>query len=128
MSDARENDDGSTMWGGCYEHEQPVDACSSCKWQLEKRFWASLPSLERFDIEETSTGYSGSHRDMVKNESGDWVRAEDFRAQLAQARAELERAKRERDEALTKLAAVGECIAVNGWVHIEKVQEALKVK
>lgn len=82
---SREQEDGSTLWGGCYDHEQPVDSCSSCKWQLEKRFWASLPKLERFGLE-----YAGSyseHRDMVRDETGDWIRAEDFRAEVERLRA-----------------------------------------
>jgi hypothetical protein len=48
-------------------------------WEAEKAFWAKHADVPRFDIEETSTGYD-SYRDMVAApESGDWVRAEDFR-------------------------------------------------
>jgi hypothetical protein len=79
----RENDDG------CYEHEQPVTHCACCQWQLEKRFWASLPKLQRFDIEETAHGYD-SYRDMVKSDCGDWVRAEDFRSKVEQLRKHIQ--------------------------------------
>jgi len=49
-------------------------------WEQEQAFWAAHQSVERFNFEYTG-GYSGSY-DMVKNETGDWVRADDFRKAL----------------------------------------------